>query len=198
MTFMASWILTVLQSRFSRNKEKDQRYRQVCAVCNTVCVYMLALRQACTELGLTLVKLEREPEYLQKEREGKQERPLGHCPVGGQTSEWERERKHTQAWESKFHTSLRQTQRHAQEMGVLLTSELHIHKRTFLHNIKTHTHSLWMQSGNIKTHGDEARTQAGTNRSNAEVWGPLTSTAPQFAQLVKVLKRRSWTLLCSS
>lgn len=48
---------------------------------------MLALRQACTERGLALVKLEREPEYLQKEREGKQERPLGHCPVGGQTSE---------------------------------------------------------------------------------------------------------------
>lgn len=36
---------------------------------------------------------QRDPEYLQREREGKQERPLGHCPVEGQTLEWERERK---------------------------------------------------------------------------------------------------------
>lgn len=42
---------------------------------------------------LVLVKSEGDPEYLQREREGKQERPLGHCPVEGQTLEWERERK---------------------------------------------------------------------------------------------------------
>ncbi len=62
---------------------------------NIVCVCVLVLRQACAERSLVLVKSEGEPEYLQKEREGKQERPLGHCPVGGQTLEWERERKHT-------------------------------------------------------------------------------------------------------
>lgn len=55
------------------------------------CVF--ASRQACTERGLVLVKSEGGPEYLQREREGKQERPLGHCPVEGQTLEWERERK---------------------------------------------------------------------------------------------------------
>ena len=48
---------------------------------------MFALRQVCAERGLDLVKSEGEPEYLQREREEKQERPLGHCPVGGQTSE---------------------------------------------------------------------------------------------------------------
>lgn len=31
------------------------------------------------------MKSEGEPAYLQREKEGKQERPLGHCPVGGQT-----------------------------------------------------------------------------------------------------------------
>ena len=49
-----------------------------------VCV---GLRQVCAESGLVQVKSEGEPEYLQREREGKQERPLGHCPVGGQTLE---------------------------------------------------------------------------------------------------------------
>lgn len=49
-----------------------------------VCV---GLRRVCAEHGLVQVKSEGEPEYLQREREGKQERPLGHCPVGGQTLE---------------------------------------------------------------------------------------------------------------
>lgn len=44
-------------------------------------------RQARADSSLVLVGLEAEPEYLQREIEGKQERPLGHCPVGGQTSE---------------------------------------------------------------------------------------------------------------
>lgn len=59
----------------------------MCTECVTWCMCVFALRQACTERGLVLVKLDGEPEYLQREREGKQERPLGHCPVGGQTLE---------------------------------------------------------------------------------------------------------------
>lgn len=59
----------------------------MCAECVTLCMCVFALRQACAERGLVLVKSEGEPEYLQREREGKQERPLGHCPVGGQTFE---------------------------------------------------------------------------------------------------------------
>lgn len=60
-----------------------------------VCVF--ALSHLCAERGTVLVKFDRAPEYLQREREGKQERPLGHCPVGGQTLEGEGERKHTRA-----------------------------------------------------------------------------------------------------
>lgn len=61
----------------------------MCTECVTLCMFVavFALRQACAERGLVLVKSEGEPEYLQREREGKQERPLGHCPVGGQTLE---------------------------------------------------------------------------------------------------------------
>lgn len=33
------------------------------------------------------MRSEGEPAYLQREKEGKQERPLGHCPVGGQRRE---------------------------------------------------------------------------------------------------------------
>lgn len=61
--------------------------RRVQSVLYGVCVCVFGLRQACAERGLVLVKSEGEPEYLQREREGKQERPLGHCPVGGQTLE---------------------------------------------------------------------------------------------------------------
>lgn len=109
-----------------------------------------------------------------------------------------REKAHTGVRKQVSYKSASNTETRSGDGGPVDFRAAHTQTHISTQHQDTHTHSLWMQSGNIKTHGDEERTQAGTNRSNAEVWGPLTSTAPQFAQLVKVLKRRSWTLLCSS
>ena len=53
-------------------KGKDERYRQTFTEC-VACV--VASRQACTERCLDLVKSEEDPEYLQREREGKNGHP---------------------------------------------------------------------------------------------------------------------------
>lgn len=69
---------------------------------------MDGVRDSCAETWFWS-DLTEEPEYLQTEREGKQERPLEHCPVEGQTSERKRESKDTQAWEGKLNWNPSQT-----------------------------------------------------------------------------------------
>lgn len=143
-------------------------------VCVWLCVFVcvcFALRQACAERGLVLVKSEGEPEYLQREREGKQERPLGHCPVEGQTLEWERERKHTHVREKASfiqvcvkHRSTQRNERPFNRCTAQTLTRTHTSKR----HISTDTHlcrqeivTLIYTDIDKHTRDDRAHTQAG-------------------------------------